>query len=611
MSVAKPILDYVKGLKVQLDLQRSVKAFKIIARFNKPYLPFIGLIVIFSAARSYLFTLEPLYTAQIIDNVIVANDYNLLVGLLTNIFLAVAGFGILNFIILFLNGYTSKKIIRDIRTDYYKSLQEKSFEFHDAAAVGDLISRATMDLQPVDMFLAQAIGTVCDAVFTAIAVLIVMFSINPTMSLIAIVPIVIVFYLNVGLFTRTMPLFRRMQLILGRLGAYIQQDIIGMKNVRIFQREEEMEDGFKQVEQKYVETAVRAGRIQSIYTPAAEAGLSIGVSIIYIYGANLIVSPVAAILTIGDLILFTRYMRRLTMPLKNLSMVIGQWVNASAGFERVSDMVEAPVIVKDVPGAKESKIENGEVVFKDVDFGYTKDVLVLKDINMTVKPGEKIAILGATGSGKTSLIYLVPRFYDVTSGSITIDGKDIKSFTLASLRKQVGLVLQDVFLFSGTIEDNIAFGNPNASLDEVIAAAKLAQIHDFVDSLPEKYDTIIGERGVTLSGGQKQRITIARALLTNPKILILDDSLSFVDAKTENEIQKAIDEAMKGRTTFMIAQRLSTIKNADRIVVLDNGAIVELGSHTELMANNGIYKKIYETQFLEKAPEEILGLKVS
>ncbi len=611
MSVAKPILEYIKGLKIQLDAQRSIKAFKIIAKYNRPYLPLIGLIVILSAARSYLFTLEPLYTAEIIDNVIVANDYNLLVGLVKNIFFAVAGYGILNFIIIFLNGYTSKKIIRDIRTDYYNSLQEKSFEFHDSAAVGDLISRATMDLQPVDMFLMQAIGTFCDAVFTSIAVLIVMFSINPTMSIIAIVPIIIIFYLNVGLFTRIMPLFRRMQLILGRLGAYIQQDIIGMKNVRIFQREEEMEEGFKQVEEKYVETAIEAGRVQSIYTPAAEAGLSIGIALIYIYGANLIVSPVAAILSIGDLILFTRYMRRISMPLKNLSMMIGQWVNASAGFERVSDIVEAPVVVKDLPGSQDFKIENGEVVFKDVDFGYVNDVPVLKNINMDVKPGEKIAILGATGSGKTSLIYLVPRFYDITAGSITIDGRDIKAFTLASLRRQVGLVLQDVFLFSGTIRDNIAFGDPNASLDQVIAAAKLAQIHDFVDSLPEKYDSLIGERGVTLSGGQKQRITIARALLTNPKILILDDSLSFVDAKTENEIQKAIDEAMKGRTTFMIAQRLSTIKNADRIVVLDNGLIVELGSHAELMAKNGIYRRIYETQFLEKAPEEILGSKVN
>ena len=298
------------------------------------------------------------------------------------------------------------------------------------------------------------------------------------------------------------------------------------------------------------------------------------------------------------------------MPLKNLSMVIGQWVNASAGFERVSDVVEAPVTVKDLPDAEDHKIERGEIIFKDVSFGYVPNTPALNKVSVDVKPGEKIAILGATGSGKTTLIYLVPRFYDIISGSLTIDGIDIKNYKIASLRKQIGLVLQDVFLFSGTIRDNIAFGNPAASNDEVVKAAKLAQIHDFIESLPEKYDTIIGERGVTLSGGQKQRVTIARALLTDPKILILDDSLSFVDAKTEHEIQQAIDEAMRGRTTLMIAQRLSTIKNADRIIVLENGEIVELGSHSELMAVNGIYKRIYETQFLEKAPEEILAGRV-
>jgi ABC-type multidrug transport system fused ATPase/permease subunit len=607
MSVAKPILEYIKGIRVQLDMQRSIKAFKRIAKYNKPYIHLIILIIILSSFRSYLFTLEPLYTAQIIDKVIVANDYDLLVGLLTKIFLAVAGFGILNFTIIFINGYMAKKIVQDIRTDYYNSLQEKSFEFHDSAAVGDLISRATMDLQPVDAFIAASVGTVCDAVFTAVAVSLVMTSINPMLSIISVFPILLTFYFNVGLFTKSMPLFRRMQLILGRIGAYIQQDIIGMKNVRIFKREDEMEDGFKQVEALYVATAVSAGRVQSVYTPAAEATLSFGVTLIYIYGANLVVSP-AALLTIGDLILFTRYMRRLTNPLKNLSQLIGQWVNASAGFERVTDMIDAPVSVEERPDARDIKIEVGNVEFKDVEFGYTKNLPVLRNINMSVEPGEKIAILGATGSGKTSLIYLIPRFYDTTRGRITIDGNDLREFKLSSLRKQIGLVLQDVFLFSGTMRDNIAFGKPDASLEEVMTAAKLAQIHDFIDSLPEKYDTTIGERGVTLSGGQKQRVTIARALLTNPKILILDDSLSFVDAKTEHEIQQAIEEAMKGRTTFMIAQRLSTIKNADRIMVLDDGEIVEFGSHGDLMAKNGIYRKIYETQFLEKAPEEILGM---
>ena len=227
-------------------------------------------------------------------------------------------------------------------------------------------------------------------------------------------------------------------------------------------------------------------------------------------------------------------------------------------------------------------IESGEVEFRNVTFGYVKDRPILKKISFKANPGEKIAILGATGTGKTSLIYLIPRFYDVDSGSILIDGVDTRDFKISSLRKQVGLVLQDVFLFSGTIKSNIAYGNDDATLEEVKAAAKSARIDDFIESLPEKYDTKVGERGVTLSGGQKQRLTIARALLTNPKILILDDSLSFVDAKTEQAIQEAIDEALRGRTCFIIAQRLSTIKNADRIMVLDSGEIVEFGTHIRI-----------------------------
>jgi len=236
-----------------------------------------------------------------------------------------------------------------------------------------------------------------------------------------------------------------------------------------------------------------------------------------------------------------------------------------------------------------------------VTFGYVKDRPVLTNVTFTVQPGEKIAILGATGSGKSSLIYLIPRFYDIQSGSIRIDGTDIRQFKLASLRKQIGVVLQDVFLFSGTLRENIAFGKPDATMEEIVQAAKAARIHDFIESLPSGYDTPVGERGVTLSGGQKQRITIARALVGNPKMLIMDDSLSFVDAKTEQEIQSAIEEATKTRTTLIIAQRFSTIKTAEKILVLENGSIAEFGSHEELMAKEGVYKKVYETQFVQKA----------
>jgi ATP-binding cassette subfamily B protein len=326
---------------------------------------------------------------------------------------------------------------------------------------------------------------------------------------------------------------------------------------------------------------------------------------VYLYGGNLIAAP-AAILTIGQLTLFSRYMMRLSFPLRDLSMLSGTWINAAAGLERINQIMDIPVEVEDNAKAAELVIEKGEVEFRNVTFCYATDRPVLDNISFRVKPGERIAILGATGSGKTSLVYLIPRFYEANSGSILIDGKNVKSYGLSSLRRQVGLVLQDVFIFTGTIKDNIAFSRADASMEDIVAVAKLARIHDFIMTLPEGYNTIVGERGVTLSGGQRQRVTIARALLAQPKIFILDDALSFVDAKTEKEIQEALEEAMKNKTSFVIAQRLSTIKNADRIMVLDNGRLVEFGTHKDLMIRSSLYRRIYETQFLETVPLKAL-----
>jgi ABC-type multidrug transport system fused ATPase/permease subunit len=605
MSVAKTLIEDINAIKVERGLPESINAFKRLIKYYKPYIHFLIIIVVLSILRSYLFTLEPLYTSQIIDVVIVGGKIEALPNLIIKIIVAVILFGIVNFFIVYFHGYFAQLVIRDIRSNYYSSLQNKSFRFYDSAIVGDLVSRATMDLQAVEGFLKSWVGTLCNAIFTVIIVFGTMLSINPTMSFLSIIPVTLVFYFTSQLWMKTMPLFRKMMLILGRLGAYIQQNIIGMRVVRIFQREREMEEGFKQVEEIYVNTAITAGRIQSIYTPLPQAILTFGIAVIYLYGGNLIASPEHT-LTIGELTLFARYMTRLSFPLRDLGQLLGTWINASAGLERVFEIMDLSVDVKDEPDAQDITIKEGEIVFENVTFGYEKGKPVLKNISFKVKPGEKIAILGATGSGKTTLVYLIPRFYDVDSGRIMIDGVDVRKFKLSSLRRQVGLVLQDIFLFTGTIKDNIAFGNPDAPMDSIIKAAKIARIHDFVESLPEGYNTMIGERGVTLSGGQKQRITIARALLTDPKILILDDSLSFVDAKTEQEIQEAMNEAMKGRTCFIIAQRLSTIRNADRIMVLEDGEIVEFGTHEELLAKGGIYRKIYETQFLEKAPPEIL-----
>ncbi len=605
MSVAKPILDYVKTIKTESEIFRSTSLFKRIIKYHKRYLYLIVLILGLTVVASYLFTLEPLYTAQIIDLVITQGKTQYLQGLVLNIVLVVVAFGLVNFVSAYAQGYLSQMISKDLRSDYYSSLQRKSFKFYDVSAVGDLVSRATMDIQTVEAFVRTWIGTLTNAVFVIAIVFTIMYYIDPIMSLIAIAPMPLIFIFTVQLWIKTMPLFRKMLLIMGRLGAYVQQNLIGMKNVRIFRREDEMDQGFRQVETIFVDTAIEAGKIQSIYMPSGPAILTLGIAMVYLYGGNLIAAPLA-VLTIGELTLFSRYMMRMSYPLRDLSMLSGTWINASAGLERIYEIMDMPIDVEDSPDAADIAVEKGQVEFKNVTFGYAKDRPVLRNISFKVNPGERIAILGATGSGKTSLVYLIPRFYDVDSGNILIDGKDVRNYELSCLRRQVGLVLQDVFIFTGTIKDNIAFGKPDASNDEIVNAAKLARIHDFVKTLPEEYNTVVGERGVTLSGGQRQRLTIARALLANPKVLILDDALSFVDAKTETEIQEALEAAMKGKTSFIIAQRLSTIKNADKILVLDNGEIIEFGTHKELMAKDTLYRRIYETQFLEKAPLDIV-----
>ena len=603
MSAAKPLLDYVKALKPRKSFAESVSALERLLTYHKRYGLYIFLTVVLSIARSFLFTLEPLYTSFIIDKVIIAGQYDLLLGFLEIILVSGVGVGLCAFAMTYVQGVMSQYIVRDIRSEYYASLQEKSFSFYDSVAVGDLISRATMDLQGVDAFVRMWLGTIFNAVFLVGSMFVILYSVSPTMTLIPLATMPLIFYFTSRLWVYTMPLFRNMQLILGKLSSYIQQNIIGMKTVRIFRREDDLVDGFKQVEQVYVDTAITAGKIQAEYMPVASTILSLAITLVYVYAAYSTNSGGVAV-TVGDIILFARCMMRMSFPLRDLSMLLGTWVNASAGLERIFEVTDTQRVVEDLPNAEDIVIGRGEVQFENVTFGYSKKRPVLTDVSFTVNPGEKLAVLGATGSGKSSLIYLIPRFYDIDSGRITIDGVDVRKFRLSSLRRQVGVVLQDVFLFSGTLKDNIALGKPDASLEEVIEVAKTARIHEFIDSLPDKYDTLVGERGITLSGGQRQRITIARALIAKPKILIMDDSLSFVDAKTEQEIQSAVEEATRSKTTFIIAQRLSTIKNADRIVVFDNGRVIEFGTHSELMAANGTYRRIYETQFLGKAPED-------
>ena len=409
MSVAKPVLDWIDAMKPRTEIRGSEKEFLMLLRYHVPYLHYAVLTVLCSAARAALFAFEPLYLAQIIDQVIIGGQIGLLPGLVLSTVLAVLGVGVFTFFETFTNGYIAELIIRDIRSDYYRSLEEKSFGFFDSNSVGDLISRATMDLQAVNNFCSNWLMHIFDSIFVVAACLIIMYPLNPILTLIALAPMPFIAYLQIRQFTQVRPLFRKMMLILGKLGAYVQQNIIGMKNVRIFEMEEGMKKGFEQVEMKYVSTAISAGKIQALYMPSPQAVLQVGVALVYVYGTSLLLSP-SPVLIVGNMILFATYMQRIVPQLNQLANIVGAWINSSASLERINEVRNAPVDVVDGPEAKRKQIERGEVEFQGVSFGYSKDIDVLNDISFKAEAGEKIAILGATGSGKTSLIYLIPRY---------------------------------------------------------------------------------------------------------------------------------------------------------------------------------------------------------
>jgi len=586
MNITKPILKH----------PRSTPTNARLARYIRPYGYLVVLCLVMAELSAYLGALEPIYTRQIIDGVIESQLYDQLTPLLLSLVATVIGMGVFFFLDHYVQQRITQYVMATIRRDLLDSLQRKSFSFYDRNEVGELVSSMTVDIEAVGRLLGTVIEHIASTVMAVMTAFVIMYGINSTMALVAMAPMPFIFLLTKRFASKMIPIMREQQDILGVIGVKIQQNIFGMKVVRTFQAEERAVKSFKDVEGKYLSNGILSGKLRAQNMPVGAYALTMGVAAIYVYGASLVLAPVST-LTVGSLYMFSRYITRLAMPFRQLSMMVTQYTNAKAGAERVFRIMDQESDIKEKSGAMVLPRLEGEVRFEHVCFEYLLDKRVLEDIHFTAKPGEIIAILGATGSGKSTLIYLIPRFYDVTRGRIFVDGIDVRDATLRSLRQQVGVVLQEVFLFTGTIRDNIGFGKEDATQEEIETAARLAKAHDFIMSFPDGYDTAVGERGVTLSGGQKQRIAIARTLVANPRILILDDSLSFVDAKTEQDIQQALKAVMKGRTTFVIAQRLSTIKNAHRIVILENGRIAEMGTHEELVALNGIYKRIYETQF--------------
>ncbi len=512
-------------------------------------------------------------------------------------------FAILRGLFAFLQAYYAEKnsqaVAFDLRNDLFAKIQRLSFSYHDRNRTGQLMVRATDDVEKVRMFIGQGLVQLVGAFVLLSATLIIMFATNVQLALAAlpILPIAFVLFMIFGAISQ--PMFARIQMKLSALNTVLQENLAGIKVIKAFTREKEQQKTFRTAADDLMAQQIATARLFSFLFPLVFLVASLGQASTLYFGGRQII---AGTLTLGEWQEFSLYLIYLFLPVAQFGFIISQLGQASASAGRIFEILDAKNDVTDKPDAKTLPPIEGHVQFEKVTFRYfgTGDP-VLKDVTIDAQPGQTIALLGATGSGKTSIINMLPRFYDVTEGKVLIDGYDIRDVTLDSLRSQIGIVLQETTLFSGSIRDNIAFGKSDASLEDVIEAAKAASAHDFVMSFEQGYDTPVGERGTTLSGGQKQRIAIARALLLDPHILILDDSTSSVDVATEARIQKALDRLMKGRTSFVIAQRISTVLNADQILVMDKGSVIANGTHEQLMEDSPAYAEIYNSQLVGDA----------
>ena len=496
----------------------------------------------------------------------------------------------------------SNLIAYDLRNTLYKHLQILDFSFHDEAETGQLMSRLTVDIEAVRNFIPMGLLRALLAVVYFVAITAILFSIDWQLALVTLICVPILIFLALQVGSRLRPLWQKVQNETGTLGTILQESLSGVRVVKAFVREDFEIDKYEVKNRELRGLNMSAMRMSAWNQPLMILVLNIiTVLIVWIGG----IAVIGHRINLGVLVAVTTYILLLATPVRTLGFVVTWFMRGLSGGVNIFGVLDTQPTITDAPEVLAIQEVRGEVRFEHVSFAYGNGREMLHDITIAAKPGQVIAILGATGSGKSTILHLLPRFYDATRGQVLVDGHDVRALTLLSLRRNIGLVLQDVFLFNATLRDNIAYGVENASEEKILAAAKIARVHDFALNLPDGYDTWVGERGVTLSGGQKQRVAIARTLLLNPQILILDDSTSSVDMETEYLIQQALDAVMQGRTTFVVASRLRTIKNADQILVLDEGRIVERGTHDELLTHHGPYSKLYDLQLREQEDFEV------
>ena len=515
-------------------------------------------------------------------------------GLLILVFAAVRG--LFAFSHAYMGERVSQSVAFDLRNDLFARIQRLSFSYHDRNQTGQLMIRATDDVEKVRVFIGQGLLMAAGAVVLMVGAIVILATINPRLTLVVlpILPLALVLFMVMGGLAR--PMFERVQRRLSALNAILQENLAGIKVVKAFSREPEQELRFRRAADDFLAQILGVMRLMTFLMPLVFFIANLGQAGILFFGGR---QMILGTLTLGEWQTFSLYLMFVFIPVAQLGYIITQMSQASASAARIFEITDAQSEVTDVPGARPLPTVRGRVEFDNVSFRYFGANPVLDQVSFSAEPGQQVALLGRTGSGKSTIINLIPRFYDPTEGVIRIDGTDLRQVTLESLRSQIGTVLQETNLFSGTIRDNIAFGRSDAPMTEIVRAAEAAAAHEFIQTFPQGYDTPVGERGITLSGGQRQRLAIARALLLDPRILILDDSTSSVDLETEWRIQQALVRLMQGRTSFVIAQRISTVLNADQILVLDDAAIVARGRHEELLESSEVYAEIYSSQLVD------------
>ena len=487
----------------------------------------------------------------------------------------------------------SQRLAFDVRNRLYDTFQRQSFSFYDRTQTAELMSRATADVEAVRMLISFGFVRLVQIVLLLVSVTAIMMGMNFQLALVTLAVLPFIMYRTTVTSRRLRPVWMRVQEGIAGLSTILQENLSGMRVVKAFGREQQESRKFERQARVLYAENMDANQEQAVNTSLMTFSVYLAAGVQLWYGGVLVSRGVVAP---GELTAFLLLLLTITAYARMIGWLGNQLSRAVAAGERIFEILDSEAEVREVPGAPQLSVTDGRVRYQHVSFGYRSRAPTLERIDFEAQPGEVVALVGATGSGKTTLVSLLPRFYDPTAGGVLIDGTNIKDVSLASLRRNIGIVQQDVFLFNASLHDNIAYGRPDANEDDITAAAKTARLHDFIAGLPDGYRTLVGERGINLSGGQRQRLAIARTLLLDPKVLVLDDSLSSVDTETEYQIQQALSDVMVGRTTFIVAQRLVSVLRADTILVLDEGSIVQRGRHEELLAEDGPYRTIYDLQ---------------